>query len=432
MTSDAVPSAHPRWYGPRVVGTAAIALAMTAPGQTAAISTFVDPLIEGLDIGRSTISTAYLIGTLVGAAALPYVGRSIDRYGPRRVLIAIAFAFGAVLMALSAVSGIVGLTAGFVGIRMLGQGSLSLTATTTVAIYIRRRRGLAQGIATSVGAAGISLAPLILEGAVSEYGFRTVWFVEGLIVWAVVIPFALVVLPGRPSRPATDDAAAASAAASALPPVDWTRRQAMRTGIFWVIAAGVTVMATLGTAMTFHQISLLGERGLTPSEAAATFLPLMIAGLAATLLVGYLADRVADRVLIIGALSTLTLALVMAAFASPGLSAVGYGIALGAAMNSFHTIEAVAFPHCFGLGHLGSIRGIVHTFSVAGSAFGPLLLALGHSWADSYRPIVLAFTVVPLTAICFAAVVKRPPPHPDQLEPRIRRRRSRSDTRAGS
>lgn len=419
MSGDAVPAEQPRWYRSRVVGTAAIALAMTAPGQTAAVSAFVDPLLDGLDISRSAISTAYLIGTLTGAATLPFIGRAIDRYGPKRVFVLVAFAFGAFLIGLSAVSGIVGLTAGFIGIRMLGQGALSLTATTTVALYIRHRRGLAQGIATAAGAAGISLAPIILERAVSAHGFRTAWFVEGLIVWAVVIPLALLVLPRRPpipDRSEQDDLEPALTGDG--PPVDWTRRQAMRTGIFWVIASGVTTMATLGTALTFHQISLLGERGLTPSQAAATFVPLMLAGLAATLLVGYLADLVADRILIIGALSGLIAALVLAAYASPGLSAIGYGMALGIAMNSFHTIEAVAFPHCFGLSHLGAIRGIVHTFAVAGSAFGPLLLSLGHSWADSYRPVVLAFIAIPLLAIGFAAFVKRPPPHPDQLQRR--------------
>lgn len=173
-----------RWYGPRVVGTSSFVLALTAPGQTAAISAFVDPLIHGLGVSRSLVSGAYMVGTLAGACAMPLLGRLIDRHGPRRVMAVIAVAFGVVLMALSAVSGIVGLTAGFVGIRMLGQGALNLTATTAVAVYIERRRGLAQGITSAVGAAGISLAPVALAGLVAEHGFRMVWFVEGLVICA--------------------------------------------------------------------------------------------------------------------------------------------------------------------------------------------------------------------------------------------------------
>jgi MFS family permease len=285
---------------------------------------------------------------------------------------------------------------------------LNLTATTAVAVYIERRRGLAQGITAAVGTAGIALAPVLLESQVAQYGFRTVWLAEGLIIWAAVIPLALAGLPRRPQPLRPGARPAAPPRRHPLPPVDWTRGQAMRTSMFWVIAGGVAVVALLGTGLTFNQISLLGERGLTPAQAAANFIPQMAAGLAATLATGYLADRVSDRVLIIASLAVLTGALAAAGYVSPGWSAIGYGIAIGVAGNSFRIIEATAFPACFGLAHIGAIRGVVHTLTVAGSAFGPLLLALGHAWAGSYRPVLLALTALPMAAIAFAAIAPTP------------------------
>lgn len=402
-----------RWYFPRVVGTSALVLALTAPGQTAAISAFVDPLIEGLHLSRSVVSTAYMAGTLVGAGVMPLLGRAIDRYGPRLLMVGIALGFGAVLMGLSAVQGLVGLTAGFVGIRMLGQGALNLAATTAVALYVSRRRGLAQGITAAVGAAGISLAPVLLENVVATHGFRTVWFVEGLVIWAAVIPLALLGLPKRRPRldllPRDDSG---SHHASKLPPVDWTLREALRTPMFWVVASGVTMVSTLGTAAAFHQIALLGERGLSRAEAAANFLPQTAAGLATTLLIGYLADRISDRLLIIASLALLAGALTAGGYVTPGLPAIGYGVAMGVAGNSFRTIEATAFPNTFGLAHIGAIRGVVHTLGVAGSALGPLMLSLGHEWFGSYRPALLVLAVLPVGTIVFALLAKTPPPYP--------------------
>ncbi|WP_367667007.1 MFS transporter [Streptomyces sp. DG2A-72] len=119
---------------------------------------------------------------------MPLVGRAIDRYGPRRVIAAVGAAFGAILISLSFVTGIVGLTAGFVGVRMAGQGALSLVATTTVAYWFDKRRGLALGITSAVGTAGISLAPLLVERLVSAYGWRQSWAIEGVAVWLIVIP----------------------------------------------------------------------------------------------------------------------------------------------------------------------------------------------------------------------------------------------------
>jgi MFS family permease len=443
--APAQPASLPRFYAPRVVASSAVLLALTAPGQTAAISAFVDPLISGLHISRTLISAAYMAGTLAGAAAMPLAGRCIDRFGARRMAALIGLAFGGVLVALPSVSGIAGLTAGFAGLRMFGQGALNLTATTAVAVYIQRRRGLAMGITAAAGSAGISLAPVALESLVAAHGFRAVWLTEGLVIWALVIPLALAGLPRRPLAPggppaAADPEDAAQArtrpelipgpepvsvpeepppAAPApgrhhreLPPVAWTRAQAMRTSMFWVIATGIGVVSLLGTALSFDQVSLLGERGLTPAQAAANFIPQTIAGLAATLVTGYLADRFSDRSLIIASLSVLTLALAAAGYVAPGWSAIGYGIAMGAAASSFRVLEATAFPACFGLTHIGAIRGVVHTLTVAGSALGPVLLALGHQWAGSYRPVVLVLTALPLAAIAFAAFAGNPPRYP--------------------
>lgn len=188
-----------RFHGWRIVCYSALAMAMTAPGQTTGVSVFIDPLIEDLGISRTQVSTAYLAGTLIGACAMPLVGRAIDRYGPRRVIAAVGAVFGAVLTALAFVTGIVGLTAGFVGVRMAGQGALSLVATTTVAYWFDKRRGLALGITSAIGTAGISLAPLLIERLISAYGWRQAWAIEGIAVWLIVIPLALFGIRDRPA-----------------------------------------------------------------------------------------------------------------------------------------------------------------------------------------------------------------------------------------
>jgi MFS family permease len=405
------------WTSIRVIATSSAALALTAPGQTAAISAFVNPLQRGLHLSSSAVSGAYLIGSLAGAWTMPLLGRAIDRWGPRTLMAIIGAVFGAVLLALSTVTGVVGLTAGFIGIRMAGQGALNLVATTTVALYVTRRRGLAQGITAAVGGAGISLAPVLLEGAVADHGFRQVWLWEGLIIWTTVIPLALFALPRR--RPgvapahgkksgALDPRSSSSQAVEA--DASWTLREAMRTGMFWLVTGGVAVTGTMGTALAFHQIDILGERGLSPAMAAANFLPQTAAGLLATLLTGYLADRVADRVLISAAMLVLVVALVAACYVGPGWGAIGYAVAVGTAGNSIRTLEATAFPNCFGLAHIGAIRGVVHTAAVAATAFGPLAFSLGRDASSSYRPVLLTAALVPAAVAALAPFVRPPVP----------------------
>lgn len=114
--------------------------------------------------------------------------------------------------------------------------------------------------------------------------------------------------------------------------------------------------------------------GPDPAQAAANFIP-QTAGLAATLITGYLADRFSDRLLIISspAIAILPEAQALAWYVTPGWSVLGYGVAIGLSGNRFRIIEATAFPSCFGLTHIGAIRGVIETRTVAGSAFGPLM-----------------------------------------------------------
>lgn len=101
---------------------------LTGPGQTIGVSVFVDHLVADLDLTRSAVSVAYLVGTFTGAASMPAAGRLIDRRGVRWAASCFGAAFGAVLVAMAGVTGFVTLLIGFAGARALGQGALTLTA----------------------------------------------------------------------------------------------------------------------------------------------------------------------------------------------------------------------------------------------------------------------------------------------------------------
>ena len=387
------------FYGWPIVAYAAVVLGMTAPGQTVGVSVFVDPVITGLGLSRSQVSTAYLIGTLSGALALPLVGRMIDRFGVRRMTVAIAGAFGAVLAGMSGVAGFLTLTVGFIGIRMLGQGSLSLASTTAVALWFDRRRGVAIGISSAAGAALMSLAPLVLGAAITRFDWRLTWTLAGLAVWAIVVPIAWFGLRDRPAELGQQvDGKAPTEAPDVAPDAaaaGWTRAEAMRTLMFWAITAAVGTSGLIVTALAFHQISLLGEQGLTARQAAANFLPQTAAGTVGILVMGSLVDRVAPRILVAASMGSIAVAMVLAQLAAPGLLAISFGIALGAGGGTIRTLEAATFPRYFGVDHIGEIRGLVMALNVAASAFGPLLLALGFERYGSYGPALTMLMVLP-------------------------------------
>jgi MFS family permease len=396
------PRASTRFSGWRIVAVAALAFGMTGPGQTVGVSVFVDPMMAALELTRSQVSTAYLIGTLAGAVAMPRLGRAIDDHGARIAMAVVGGLFGVLLAGMAGVVGMVSLVVGFTGIRMLGQGGLSLVATTAVAPWFARRRGFAIGVTTAVGSALLSLMPLLSAGVIERIGWRVTWVVLGAMVWLIVVPLALRGLIDRPADVGqqVDGAPAPELGDHDRPPsrpdVAFTRREALRTPMFWAVAGAVATGGMVGTGLAFHQIDLLGQQGLTPVQAAANFLPQTAAALTATLLVGAMVDRFAARWVLLVSMTLLAAAMVGLPLVEPGWSAVLYGVILGASGSSARALEAASFPRLFGLRHLGSIRGVVTSISVASTAFGPLALSIGRDLTGGYVEVLLVLLVFPV------------------------------------
>lgn len=385
-------------------------LALSGPGQTAGLSVFVDHIITDLDVSRSAVSTAYLIGTLGGAIALPWIGRAVDRFGVRRVLAAVALTFGGALSLLSVVQELVGLTVAFVGVRAMGQGGMTLIATTAVAIAVTRKRGTMLGITSAAGTAGISLFPLATERVIALVEWRSALLLEAALIWLVVLPIAFWGMRGV--RRSSDGEEDADSPDDPTEPA-WPLRDVARTSMFWVICGAVACSGLVSTAVFFHQIAVLGEQGLTPTQAAANFLPQTIAGLLASLVFSSATDRFAPKTLILISMLMHIGALGMLPFVSPGVTAITYGAALGAAAAGARAVEAAAFPYYYGTATLGSLRGLTQSVSVASTAVAPLLLSLGRDIAGSYQGPVLALMVLPaVIAVCapFARDPRRPRP----------------------
>lgn len=413
ITPPHPPRPTTRFSGWRIVAMAAVALGMTGPGQTAGVSVFIDPMMVSLEMTRSQISVAYLVGTLSGAVALPRVGRFIDDRGARTAMALVGGVFGVVLTAMAGVTGMLTLALGFAGIRMFGQGALGLVAKNAVAPWFDRRRGTAMGATSAIGGALLSLMPLVAAFAIDSVGWRLAWILLAILVWSIVLPVAFRGLIDRPSDVGQQvDGAELVATEDAVrtAQVAFTRAQALRTPMFWAVAGAVGTTGLISTGLAFHQIDLLGEQGLTPVQAAANFLPQTFAALTATLLVGAMIDRFAPRWVLLGSMLLLISAMLALPHVEPGWLAALYGMAVGAAGAAARTLEAASFPALFGLRHLGAIRGVVASIGVASGAFGPLTMSIGHDVTGSYVPVLYALLVLPLTTGLLGLFAPAPQP----------------------
>jgi MFS family permease len=394
--------------GWRILILAIVTGALSGPGQTVGVSVFVDHFIADLGMSRSQVSTAYLIGTLVAALGLPLVGQRIDSDGVRRTMTVIGAAFGAALIAMAGVQGFTTLVLGFVAIRLLGQGSLSLVSTVAVTHWFSRRRGTALGLFSTGVSILMALVPVGLSLVIEAYDWRLAWVTAGVIIWLTVIPIARLGMIDKPSvvGQVPDGAKGTESKYAKVRTVSLSRSEALRTGRFWVLAAASASTAMLSTALNFHQISLMGDAGLTATEAAVMFLPQTIGAAVAGIAFGYLSDRLSGRWLLPMAMGLLASSLLMAANLSPGVPVVLYAITLGAAGGASLSITSTLLPRWFGTTHIGSIQGTSSFIGVAASALGPVAFSIARDTTGTYEQAATLFALIPIAAAVAAFTIK--------------------------
>ena len=400
-----------RFSGWRILILATIAMGMTGPGQTIGVSVFIDHFADDLDLSKNAVAAGYAVGTLTGSLMLPSVGRWIDRFGVRRAMTTIAIGFVIALTAMAGVQGLVSLTIGFVFIRMLGQGSLSLVSMVSVSLWFDRRRGLALGVAMTISSAMMALFPVALSYVIGEAGWRSAWLIAAGVVGVVVVPIAWFGMIDSPA--AVDqfvdgigpDGRSEVAASSTTQSLD--RAGALRTRSFWMLASAVVMSSMLGTGLIFHQIALLGESGFTETEAAIMFLPQVIGTFVGSPAMGMGIDRIGSRLAPAVALLGLATTLVLAGTVSSTTTVIVYAMVFGLTAGATRTLGAALIPKWFGVAHIGSIQGALTFIGVLGSAAGPIALSVTEGFTGSFRDAAIVWAVVPLAAAFLVALPHR-------------------------
>lgn len=395
-------SASPVYYGWIILLIGTIGVILTGPGQTYAISVFIDYFIADLGISRSLVSTLYTVGTLVASFALPYIGRQIDRRGTRFMITVITIAFGLACIYMGFIRNALMLGLGFVALRMLGQGSLSIVSKNAINQWWVRRRGMAMGIA-GMGTALLSSGgfPTLLNWLIPVYGWRATYMLLGGMIWLTILPLGLLFIRSRPEEYGLQPdgmpvATQASKASNAKPLEDnWTVAEATHTSAFWLILAGLASMSALSTGLTFHIFSIFNDSGLSANVAASVFIPMSITAAIVQLGGGLLIDRIPVRALLALSLVLQAVVLVMAPFLYSVQLAFIYGLIAGVRGGLQLIIGNVIWAKYFGRLHLGSITGIASTVLVGSSALGPMPFGIARDLLGSYNAILIAMAIIP-------------------------------------
>jgi MFS-type transporter involved in bile tolerance (Atg22 family) len=178
--------------------------------------------------------------------------------------------------------------------------------------------------------------------------------------------------------------------------------------MFWAITLTVAAVSLVFTGLAFHQISILGEAGLSPTRAAANFVPQTVASVTALSLVGVLAHRIPGRAMLFLSMALLALAALLVQVLEDSWITIAYGLLLGAAAGTGFAAEGVLYPRYFGVRAIASIRGLAFTVSVAAAAAGPILVGVAYQATGTYGLAAAILMTIPIAVGILILVVREP------------------------
>jgi MFS family permease len=355
---------------------AAIGVFMTTPGQTVGVSSFVDLLAVDTGLTRERVLVLYSVGTLLGILPAPLMGRLVDRYGPRRMVLFIALALGAACAAMGAAQGPWTLALGFTLLRGTAIGGLSLTSLHMINLWFVRLRGRATSIAMMGLAAGGFVVPAVAEYVISGYGWRVAYWTLGAAVVLVMLPVGLLLYRDRPPRYGVlPDFEHEEVETAAKDLTGLTVGEAARTRAFWYLASIGFLVNAVGTALLLNHVHALQTAGAERIVAVRLLGVVALSQLLGTLSGGVLVDRFGVRR--VGFLGIMLLAFAVTCLLTTPYFFAGfpYAVALGAMIGVLQLVASAGLAEYFGISHVGKIRGTTFVIGVAGAAAGPLPLA---------------------------------------------------------
>ena len=408
--SSALVERSPVYYGWVVLGISTLRMAATLPGQTAGVSLFIDAFIEDLGLSRSLVSWFYTVATVLGSLGLPLVGRLVDRYGPRRMAVAVIALFAASCAGMSQVSGWIGVFVGFVCLRGFGQGALGLLNNHAVNLWFERRRGLAIGVLGLGMAGATALFPPLMEEGLQVYGWQTIYLIMGLLLATIMLPLGALLYRDAPEHyglspdeagPAADNETVPDDAPDEAPSSDAAVRgvrpeTAYRTWTFWLFTGAGVCTAGFGTGLLFHHFSILEEVGVARGLAAQFFVPLGVATAIFNVGTGWLVDRYPPRFLLAGQLALFGAMMGLLPMVNTTVEVWAYGGVFGISQGMQQALLGSAYAYYFGRAHHGTVRGLANTVFIGGTAIGPAVLAMGPDFMGGFAPILWVCTPIPL------------------------------------
>ena len=340
---------------------------------------FVVPWLEHFDIARSQVMLAILAFQVTTGLLSPLLGRLMDHFVMRRLVIAGAVSMGLGLALLSQASQfwqVILIYTTLLPIGMLLCGTLA--SQTMVSKWFTGNRGLAIGLSAMGTSIGGLVIPVVVITLIARYEWQGALLILSVVSTVILIPLNFLVLRFEP--PLVD---LGNGTLQLIDSRNWTSREILTSKAFWIpVVALIPVNAAFG-GVQFNLGAYMSDLGYEQSLAAQLIAVTSLMMILGKLFFGAMGDRVDHRKLYWMMAVLLFIALLFYE-GSPGKPE----LVLGAGIQGFATggvmpMMGIMYSARFGTLSFGRVLGCVNLVIMLGS-FGSIFSGWIFDMTQSY------------------------------------------------
>jgi sugar phosphate permease len=400
-----------RAAGVQVTATAFAALFSVVGLALYGLPLYYDFMVREFGWSRAMVTSGNAISKLVVGPLFGFgAGWIVDRFGPRRLMMAGIVMAGGALIGLGATSAAWTFYF-FYFFNALGYVCGGpLPCQVLVSRWFDRTRGKVMGIVYLGIGVGGAIVPLLAAWLTARVGWRGSLQALGVLIVLIALPLAYFVredpdadvarLKGSRSR---DGVAHATEGARAFQARD-SIAAILRTPAFYLLAIGsMCSIAAVGGTNQHLKLFLSLDRGYGQADAARIISLVLAISIGGRLLMGWLADRIARRQVML-LIYLLVAAAIPLLLARPAGSATLYLFAaiFGLGLGGEYLIIPLMAGELFGVRVLGRVMGIVLTADGVAEATAPMLVGYLRDRTGSYD---IGFITLVATALAGAIAI---------------------------
>ena len=347
-----------------------------------------------------------LIGPLFGFAA----GWIVDRFGPRRLMMA------GIVMAGGALIGLAHMTALWMFYFFYIFNALGyvcggpLPNQVLLSRWFDKARGKAMGFAyLGIGIGGylvLKLSPRLVEA----FEWRGALQVLGILIIVLALPLAYFVKDEPASAPHNTDDAAVGPRAPLAP-----MGGLFRTPAFYLLALGsMCSIGAVGGTNQHLKLFLSLDMKYTQDAAATIASTVLAASIGGRLLMGWLADRMARKYVMIMIYLLVAGSIPLLFMADSPAAMYAFAVLFGLGLGGEYMIIPLMAAELFGVRVLGRLLGVILTADGVAEATSPMLIGYLRDRTGSYD---LGFVLLIAIALAGTAAIAMLPRRTVPQEP---------------